>query len=282
MSFYISANDHQQIKMKSNYRDFSFLYSSTISIYILYYQLGIDINDTLYVTHFSGNPIKVSLYPKTHNIELLSNWTNDEYLLFIQLLKQHNSINGLDNKLKTISNYLDNHNYQDCVTFFKYIRLSIEKYRAQMDKLSIPSSILETYSHYLYFTNNSKSNIILIDITNSNLDDIITSNTQLNNSVILFYGIDKLLYLNMKPETIYQILNDILTQLQLENIAKKRLLFVDFNFNWAFSIRDIAKYYSGFFNLTVEETMEYLWGDFYYNETTKIWYNIKQENSKTF
>ena len=84
----------------------------------------------------------------------------------------------------------------------------------------------------------------------------------------------------MKPETIYQILNDILTQLQLENIAKKRLLFVDFNFNWAFSIRDIAKYYSGFFNLTVEETMEYLWGDFYYNETTKIWYNIKQENSK--
>ena len=100
--------------------------------------------------------------------------------------------------------------------------------------------------------------------------------------MILFYGIDKLLYLNMKPETIYQILNDILTQLQLENIAKKRLLFVDFNFNWAFSIRDIAKYYSGFFNLTVEETMEYLWGDFYYNETTKIWYNIKQENSKTF
>ena len=99
MSFYISANDHQQIKLKSNYREFSFLYSSSISISILYYQLGIDINDTLYVTHFSGNPIKVSLYPKTPNIELLSNWTNDEYLQFIQLLKQHNSINGLDNKL---------------------------------------------------------------------------------------------------------------------------------------------------------------------------------------
>ena len=130
------------------------------------------------------------------------------------------------------------------------------------------------------YINFSKSNIILIDITNSNLDDIITSNTQLNKCVIVFYGIDKLLYQNMKPETIYLSLNDILTQLQLDNISKKKLLFVDFNFNWAFSIRDIAKYYNVFFNLTVEETMEYLWGDFYYNETTKIWYNIKQENIK--
>lgn len=282
MVYYISGKDHKKIKMKSNYKEFSLLYSTTISIQILYHLLDIDINKTIYLTNYSGNLFNAKLYPNTTSIELLSNWTSEEYFLFTKLLKQHNTLNGLDNKLRTISNYFDNHSYQDCVIFFKYIRNTIENQHNKMEQLCISYSNLDNYSNYLYFTNNSNSNIILVDITNSNtyLDDNIKTNIKLNNSLIVFYGIDKMLYQNVKPETIYLLLNDILTQLQLENIAKKKILFVDSNFKWAFSIRDIAKYYNAFFNLTVEETMVYLWGDFYYNENTKIWYNVKKPDVK--
>ena len=209
MVFYVSGKDHQKIKTKPNYKEFSLLYSNTISIQNLYHILDIDINKTIYLTNYSGNLFNANLYPNTANIELLSNWTTDEYLLFTKLLKQHNTLNGLDNKLKTISIYFNNHTYHDCVLFFKYIRQTIEHHHDRMDKLCISYSVLDNYSNYLYFTNNSNSNIILVDITktktNNYLDDIIKTNIQLNNSIIVFYGIDKLLYQNVKPENIYII-----------------------------------------------------------------------------
>lgn len=280
MVFYISHKDYQIIKMKSNYREFSLVYGNTIPIKNLYKILDIEINHTIFLIHYSGNITNTLLYPKTANIDLLSNWTTEEYVQFTNLLKTHSNINGLNNKLKQISNELDNHTYDECVIFFKYIRNSIEQHHSKMNQLCIPSTILDKYSHYLYFTNHSNSNIIFVDISNTNIDYLKNNNIEINNCLILFYGIDKLLYQSIKPENIYILLNDILRDLQLENILKKKILFMDSNFNWAFSIRDIAKYYNAFFNLTVEETIEYLWGDFYYNETNLLWYNTKQENIK--
>lgn len=273
----ISNTDLQKINLKL----FGIISYEPYSIYNNFF-LNIDLNlneDNIIVLSLKNNFEILKIHNKPR-IKLLPGWTIEEYFHFEKLLKDHKNIDSRKKWENIKKNILNTHNFKEYLDLYKYIRNQIEEEQNRniininyyIDKffVQIKNNILDT-----------SSNIIFIDC-NNNLTEI-SKKKIINNSsnLIIFFGLDLfLLNLNLKPEEIYVKLDKLLKMYNIIDLNYKNILFCDKEQKWGFTLLNFAQLYNEHFDLTVEETINKLWGDNYYDTQEKIWLTFKNINIK--
>ena len=282
---------------------------------IFLYKLDINKNYNNIIFFNKLNDIKIYyILPNISDfIVLPNNWSKDEYKTFEILLKKYQQSNlKLSKKILLISENLTNHDYNDCISFFKFIRKEIENYNnikqqnINYDENNIYISLFNNITTDDNITNDNK---IDDNITNDNqIDDNITNDNQISiifinlnsilknkndyimskynnkNTLILFYGIELLICKeNINMEDIYLKIKKKINNNNLLDFTCDKYFFCDTNFNWGFSLLTFSNIYKNFFNMNIDELINKLWDDNYYSEHNKKWYNYSKNNlNRTF
>ena len=232
--------------------------------------------------NYNINSAKIYQSPK---IELLPTWTFEEYSHFENMLKNQNE-STTKNRWEYIKlNKLDSHTFKEYIELFKFIRnqlLEKKNFTKQLQDINqyINKNFYKITNNYNL--TNYDNNLLLINFSMINKPSKINflQNTE-KCKFIIIYGLDVMIKnMNIKPEEIYIKMINLIKLHGISSPNIKNILFCDTKFKWGFSLSTFAMLYNEFFSLTVEETIEKLWGENYYDSKKNIWLQFKKTDIK--